>query len=209
MKSILTLVGMAISLDNYAKFLEAESAELDIAGFNVKRASLFLQKLQNDFTESIVPAGLDVEDANVLDFGIKIIELKEDIEAHVKSLDVANPNYTRLINNALSAIEEAELWFDEHIKSAIKDVEEVVQNIDYPDPEDSNPVKTEITASKSTESPTLLKDDLTENPDNGIKVEEVVVGSETKVEAISVESQQEADPQGLKEVKKKSDSKKA
>ena len=119
MKSILTLVGIAIALDNYAKSLEVKSKELDIAGFNVKRASLFLHKLQKEFTDSVgLPADFDIQDVNVLDFGIKIAELKEDIEAHVKSLDIANLNYARLINNALSAIEEAELWFDDHIMAS-------------------------------------------------------------------------------------------
>lgn len=129
MKSILSLVGMAIALDNYAKSLEVESKELDIARSNVKRASLFLHKLQKEFTDSVgSPADFDVQDVNVLDFGIKIAELKEDIEAHVKSLDIANQNYARLINNALSAIEEAELWFDEYYAVAKRESEEKLLN---------------------------------------------------------------------------------
>lgn len=194
MKSILTLVGMAVMLDSYAKTLEAESAELDIAGFNVKRASLFLQKLQNDFTDSIVPAVLDVEDANLLDFGIKIKELKEDIQVHVKSLDVANPDYSRLIQNALSAIEEAELWFDEHIKCAKEDVEHVLESIK----------KEEL--GENTEN--AEASDIVENPDKieEVKSEEISPVVEEKDEVIAEELKQEEAPMPTAKGNKKKDS---
>jgi hypothetical protein len=120
MKTVILLVATAIELEHYAKQLEIGGEDIVLVIHNIERSKLWLGKLQEDFADAAEVPFVDLksfDDANIIDLEMGIVALKQDIKDHIASLLEMNKSYERIINNALSAIEESELFLDAYVGS--------------------------------------------------------------------------------------------
>ena len=116
---LIILLSSALALESLANNVEADSNELDIVIFNIKRSRLFLSCMVEKFTDSDGKPSFEnkEDDISEIDLMIKLAEFIKDMENHINSTTM-NPKYEKLAYAALVAAEEALLWLGEHIEFA-------------------------------------------------------------------------------------------